>query len=423
MALLLIPALAGQGSVAAWAADISTLSLPPLLEELRRASPELLAARKRWEAARVGARQATGLPAPRIGVEFEELPKGTFKVNQATIMYQLIQSLPFPGKLSAKKAVAAKEAQLAAVELKRMEWDLASQLKTAYYELYMVDRELEIQQELIAWLRQAVAGAQAGYATATTSQASVLQAQSELLEASSALTTLEHRREAMAAHLNHLLNRTTHAPVGRPGPLELVPLTYTIEELVLVAEQQQPELLAAQYSVERADATVRLSKRELLPDLETMAELRDPAMGPIGPWDLTLALTLPFWFWTKARYGVQVAVYDAESARAAQQAVRNAVLKGIHEHWHEAQGAYTTAALTRDGLLPLEQQAVASALTAYQTRRSGFAELTEVLGRWSRRKMEYYRQLVMLEQHVIMLEEAVGIPLRAAHGATEGDVS
>ena len=138
MALLLIPVLAGQGSMAAWAADASVLSLSPLLEELRRASPELLAARKRWEAARMRARQATGLPAPRIGVEFEELPKGKFKVDEATIMYQLVQSLPFPGKLSAKKAVAAKEAQLAAVELKRMEWDLASQLKTTYYELYLI---------------------------------------------------------------------------------------------------------------------------------------------------------------------------------------------------------------------------------------------------------------------------------------------
>jgi len=103
--------------------------------------------------------------------------------------------------------------------------------------------------------------------------------------------------------------------------------------------------------------------------------------------------------------------------------VRNAIAKRVHEHWHEAQGAYTTAALTRDGLLPLEEQAVASRLTAYQTRRSGFSELAEALGRWSERKMAYYRQLVLLEQHVIMLEEAVGVPLRLAHGAAAGGPS
>ena len=85
------------------------LSLAHLLDEMRRVNPGLLAARKRWEAAQAKIPQARGLPAPRIGVEFEEIPRGTVKLNQATLMYQLIQSLPFPGKLSLRHQVAVKE--------------------------------------------------------------------------------------------------------------------------------------------------------------------------------------------------------------------------------------------------------------------------------------------------------------------------
>jgi outer membrane protein TolC len=226
------------------------------------------------------------------------------------------------------------------------------------------------------------------------------------------LATLAQRRLAMAAHLNHLLGRPSHHEVGRPEPVALSPLPFSPEELVLIADAQQPELLASRFALERAAAELKLAKWELLPDLETMFELRNPAMGPVGPWDLALAVTLPFWFWTKARYGVKVAVADRDSARAAAQAMQNEVQKRIHEHWHEAFAAWKTARLSLDGLLPLAEQAVASAFAAYRSGRGSVMDLLDALRRLGGRRRTYYQELVAFEQHVVMLEQASGIPLR-----------
>ena len=394
------------------AADDSTvLSLPRLLEEAQRANPDLLAARKRWEAAQAKVPLSNGLPAPKIGVQWEEIPRGTIKVNQATLMYQLIQSIPFPGKLSARHRVAVKEAQVAAMTFKQAEWDIASQLKTAYYDLFLVDRELEIQAEQLLWINQAVAAAQARYATGTASQAELLQAQAELLEASNMKGVLRHRREAIAAHLNHLLNRPVQSSLDRSGTIPLTSVRFSPDELVAIARDLQPELLAFRFSAERADAALRLAKRELLPDLETMFELRDPAMGPIGPWDLSLAVVLPFWFWTKLRYGVRVAVYDKASAEAAYQAMQNEIARRIHEHWHAAFAAHQTAKLYQDGLMLLGRQAVTSSLATYQSGRGSFLEVLEALRALAQRKRTYYQELVSLEQHVVMLEQSAGIQL------------
>jgi len=361
VSLLLSAAVMWQAAaIPAMAADGAALSLPSLLEEARRVNPDLRAARKRWEAAQAKVPLSTGLPAPRIGLEWEEIPKGTVKLDQAMLMYQLIQSLPFPGKLSARKRVAVAEAQMAAMMYKQAEWDLVSQAKAAYYDLYLLDRELEVQQEQLLWLEQAVGAAHARYASGTATQVELLTVQAEALEASTMRSVLLNRRQAMVAHLNHLLNRASHEPFGEPGPIPLAPLPLSPDELLLVAQERQPELLAFRYSAERAEAGWRLAKRELWPDLETMIELRDPAMGPIGPWDLTLALVLPFWFWTKQRYGVRAALYDKESAQAAYRAMQSEIAKRIHEHWHEAQAAYETATLCRERLIELSQQAVAS---------------------------------------------------------------
>ncbi len=410
-------ALVLQGPAFAAAAS-EPLALPQLLQEARAKNPDVLAARKRWEAAQQRIKQAKGLPAPRIGVEWEEIPKGGVKLNEAMLMYQIIQSLPFPGKLSATQQVAVKEAQVAAMEFRRAEWDVFNQLKAAYYDLYLLDREQEIAQEERLWLSQAVAAAQARYETGAAPQAELLRVQTELLDVSAQQQALRHRREALAAHINHLMSRSVSAPIGAPNPLSLTPLEFSPDELLAVAAASQPELLMFKFSAERAEAALRLAKRELLPDLETMFELRDPAMGPVGPWDLTLAFTIPFWFWTKWKYGINAALYDSESATAAYQAAQNEIARRVHEHWHEAMAAHVRAGQSRDGLLPLAEQAVASSMAAYQSGEGSSLELLEALRALSQQRRMYYEQLVAFEQHVLMLEEAVGIPLRPAHRVT-----
>ena len=92
---LLVPFIWQMLTLPAGAADRATApSLPQLLVELQRASPDLQSAHKRWEATQARIPLAKALPAPRIGLEWEEIPKGSVKFNQATLMYQLIQSLP-----------------------------------------------------------------------------------------------------------------------------------------------------------------------------------------------------------------------------------------------------------------------------------------------------------------------------------------
>jgi outer membrane protein TolC len=393
----------------------ATLSLPALLAEAQRVNPSIRASRLRWESAQAKVPLATALPAPKIGVEFEEIPKGSVKFNQATLMYQLIQSIPFPGKLSLRKQVALKEAQVAAMAFKQTEWEVLTDLKRAYYDVVLLDREAEVQREQVVWLRQAVQTANAGYTTGASAHADLLEAQSALLEATNQVSVLEQRRQAMVAHLNHLVNRSLHTEIGSLEMPALAPVPLTLEELLLMAQAHQPELLAFRYTAERAAASVKLSKRELLPDVETMAELRDPAMGPIGPWDLSLAVALPFWFWTKWQYGVKVAIRDRDSAQAASEAMEQEIARRIHEHWHEAHAAYTTAALSRDGLLPLSQQVVTSALAAYQSGRGSLRELLAALQRQAEQRRIAAQRLVDLEQHVVMLEQAAGISLRATH--------
>jgi len=395
-----------------WASISSTPSLVEFLEEARQANPSLRAARKEAEAAQARIPLSRGWPAPRIGIEFEEIPKGTVRLDRANLMWQFIQALPFPAKLTARQKVAVKEAQMAAMAFKRMEWEVMTQVKEAYYDLFLLDRHLEIERELQIWLTQAVTAAEARYATGSISKIELLQIQGSVLQSANRIEVLQHRREAAQTHLNHLLSRPITNPIPRIPDLPLTPVPSDPETLIALAEEHQPELNRFRFALERAQAAWRLAKWELLPDLETMLELRDPALGPLGPWDLSLGIVMPFWFWTKQRYGVKVALSDKESAEAAFQAMRLEIARRIHAGWHKAKAAFQTAELYQKQLIPLKTQAIATALARYQTGQETTTNLVGLFKEWSEWRMAYVDHLIELEREIFLLEQAVGLPLR-----------
>jgi outer membrane protein TolC len=104
---------------------------------------------------------------------------------------------------------------------------------------------------------------------------------------------------------------------------------------------------------------------------------------------------------------------------AAYEGMRLDVTRRIHEHWHEAVAAYSTARLSRDGLIPLARQAVESSIAGYQSGRATATDLLDALRLLAEQQRVYYQQLVGLQQHVVMLEQAVGVPLRPEHETGE----
>src|SRR3989338_11359866 len=59
-----------------------TLSLDALIKEAKENNPEILAAKKRYDASIARIPQAKSLDNPSIGISFEKIPKGTLKLNE-----------------------------------------------------------------------------------------------------------------------------------------------------------------------------------------------------------------------------------------------------------------------------------------------------------------------------------------------------
>src|SRR3989338_1755110 len=108
------------------------LSLDTLIKEAKDNNPDILAAKKRWEASLAKIPQAKSLENPTIGIAFEKIPRGTLKLDKTMSedrMLSFAQFFPFFGKLPLKGKIAMVESQMFAAEYKNKELEVINQVK------------------------------------------------------------------------------------------------------------------------------------------------------------------------------------------------------------------------------------------------------------------------------------------------------
>ena len=202
-----------------WARDTDSvlrnrLMLPELIHEVLARNPELVAARKQWEAATNRIVQARSLDDPILSVQLWNVPQ-TFNVTQTqNNIFGLSQNLPFPGKRALKGDVASRSADMTEQAVRAKERELVARLKQAYYDLFLAQKAVQIHHEQVELLRQFVEIANAKFRAGKGSQADVLKAQVELSLLFQHRPVLEQRRETAEAMLNTLLDRDTASPLG-----------------------------------------------------------------------------------------------------------------------------------------------------------------------------------------------------------------
>src|SRR5579872_615139 len=115
--------------------------LGSLVEEALRGNREILAAQKKYEAARQRPGQASALPDPSVGLGYTSnggpwpvAGIGTAATSNAGIM--LSQEVPFPGKRKLRGEIASKEADAEFQQYLAVRLSVVSRLQQAYHELH-----------------------------------------------------------------------------------------------------------------------------------------------------------------------------------------------------------------------------------------------------------------------------------------------
>jgi outer membrane protein TolC len=400
-----------------WAQDDDSvvrnrLVLPELIQEVLARNPELVAARKQWEAVTNRITPARSLDDPILSLQLWNFPQ-SFNVTQTqNNIFGLAQNLPFPGKLALKGNVASRSADMTEQAVRAKERELVARMKQAYYDLFLAQKALQIHHEQVELFRQFVEIANAKFRAGKGSQADVLKAQVELSLLFQHLPVLDQRRETAEAMLNTLLDRDPAFRLGLAQEPSQLPLETPMNDLHQFALNDRPELKAAELAVQRNEQSHALAQRQYYPDFNVAFQRFQNYQANDG-FGAYVAMSIPFAFWTKPKYdaGVQEAAAAVAVARAEQHTLENLTRFQINDLLAKLRATDQTATLYRTTILPQAEQSVDAARVGYRAGKAGFLELIDAQKAWRGFQLEYFQALVDRQHRLAELEQVVGITL------------
>ena len=388
------------------------LILPELIQGVLARNPELVAARKQWEAATNRITQARSLDDPILSIQLWNVPQ-PFKATQAdNTIFGLSQNLPFPGKLGLKGEVASRSADMTEQAVHAKERELVARLKQAYYDLFLMQKTIQIHHEQVELLRQFFEIANTKFRAGKGSQADVLKAQVELSLLQQQLPVLEQRRKTAGAMLNTLLDRDPSLPLGlaqEPSPL---PIDQPLDDLHRLALNDRPELKAAELDVQRSEQSSALAQRQYYPDFNVAFQRFQNYQANDG-FGAYVAMSIPFAFWTKPKYdaGVQEAAAAVSVAQAQQHTLENLTRFQVDDLLAKLRATDQVATLYRTTILPQAEQSLESARVGYRVGKGSFLDLIDAQRTWRGFQHEYFKAIVDRQHRLAELEQVVGITL------------
>ncbi len=388
------------------------LVLPELIQEVLARNPELVAARKQWEAATNRIAQARSLDDPILSVQLWNIPQ-PFKATQAdNTIFGLSQNLPFPGKLALKGDVASRSAEMTEQSVRAKERELVARMKQAYYDVFLAQKAVQIHHEQVELVRQFVAIATTKFRAGKGSQADVLKAQVELSLLLQHFPVLGQRRKTAEAMLNTLLDRDPASPLGMAEEPAQLPLEESVDNLNRLALNDRPELKAAELDVQRSEQSRALAQRQYYPDFNVAFQRFQNYQTNDG-FGAYVAMSIPFAFWTKPKYdaGVQEAEAAVSVAQAQQHTLENLTRFQINDLMAKLRATDQVATLYRTTILPQAEQSLESARAGYRAGKAGFLDLIDTQRAWRGFQLEYYKALVDRQYRLAELEQVVGITL------------
>ena len=323
---------------------------------------------------------------------------------------QLMQMLPFPGKLRLAAEVAQQTSAMANAAADETWWEVRSRTAMAFYEVYRADRQVAVLRQTLDWLTQYEQVALTMYTTGTGRQSDVLRAGVEVARMKADLARMQAMRVAAAARLNAVVDRPSGTPVPAVTYAALPAQLASVDQLEQWAEAGRPLLARARVALERARTEEALARRELWPDLTVGVQYgqRGTDMGVERMGSVMLGFSVPVFAGQRQLQLRRGAAAMADMTAAELGALRAEIRARIGELHAELDRTQSLIVLYRTEVLPQAEVNVTSAFSSYQVGRVDFMTLVDAQMTLNGYRQELYGLLAEYGWRTAELEMVLG---------------
>ena len=391
-------------------------SLSELMEEARRNNPDILAARRAWQAAAQVPTQVTTMPDPTVSVQHLSVGSpmpfaGYSNSDFAYIGLGISQDLPYPGKLRLKGESAREDVAIARDKLDAVTRSVIEQVKEAYFQIAAIQETLAVLDRDSRLLEQIENIADARYRVGQGIQQDILKAQ---LERTKLLREVANQRQLLGsarAQLTKLLNRPADSPDLSADRLVETPLRYTAEELMAKARTQNPAIAGQQEIVKRQSLGVEMARKDRYPDFNVQYQWQHTADQFRDYYMVSFSARLPIYRSRKLNPELAQATEELSRSEREYEGQIQAAYFDVRDQYLAAQTASQLLTIYREGLIPQALATYQAGLVAYQGGRQDFESLLSSFMDVLNFDREYWKTLAEHESALSRIEQVTGLSL------------
>jgi len=392
--------------------------LADLIREARARNPETLAAEATAGATDAAVASAGAWDDPMLMVQLWNAPSD---FSTVPVMVQITQPIALGGKREHRRAVARGEAEAARATAAVKARDIEAQVAKAYFDLFLAERTIGVDAQMMETLRSLGAAASARIAAGRGETSESLRAASELLKVESDREAALARRTAANSRLLALLDRPPEGDIGVVSEPGLVAPLPPVRDLWDRAKTARAELAGAQAAIRESEARLRLADAARTPDIGVsvgdMHSFR--AVGVSDFLFLGVQGNLPIFRRSKTDPQIRTAGAQLAAARQDARAMENRVVAEVSDAYAEVVSEQRQVELHHK-LIPIAKQALSSASSGYAAGRGSFLMVLDSVRDLEMHELDLATHLASYEQRLTELERAVGADLGLLAAADSG---
>lgn len=392
------------------AGDRSPVDLSALLDEVERASPQLLALDARAAASLEVATQAEALPEPLLSAAYTNdglsgFTLGSSEFTNLTVGWE--QEVPNRAVRRRAAGVSRAEAEALRASTDTVRARLRARVITLFTELWRLDHTRELLEESRALLATAAATAQARYESGEGIQEGLIRAQSAVRRVDLAIEELSLERRQAEIALGSALGRVEDPTFGPAADLPAVAGPISEDDVAASAAAASPDVLEASARERSAEARLENARVQEKPAFSWLAAYQ--YRGGLDPMVMGgFSVRLPVWKNRNQARGIAGAEFERTAAAYDRSQSEILARSGARSLAAEVDSIDVRLRLYREAVLPQAAAAFESANAAFSSGRAEMFLVLDDLDRWVGARKEELLWSARRIEAIASLETATG---------------
>ncbi len=387
-------------------------------------NPTLRRMRHEAGAAFARANYVAKLPDPSVGGTVF-MPPMNFNPDRQVAEFQVMQMVPWLGRLRAEARQAYFEAMAAENMFQAEKLRVIGDLRATWFKLYVLGKQIETALAEQSQLESLIKTANARIATGDAQPGDVLMATLESSSLQEQLLSYRQQLAATAAEINRLAGRDVMTPVPIPASVDIDMPPWDMEGLRQIARESQPELNAARLRTAATRWGIDVARLKRRPDVTwgagwILMDAPGAAMPGAGADSFTVGMstTLPIW---QRKYDAMTteASLEHSAAHASEEEVALRIDALLRELWEQARASHQTVELYEKSILPQARQTFAADQKSLINNSVTFDRVIRNYRTLLNLELGYHRALGQYATTLARIRQAIGVELTTVSEPTQ----